>query len=164
MKNIILIGFMGSGKSTVAALLSKKLRVNCIETDKEVLARSHRNSIGEIFVKDGEMRFRELELEVASHLGDRKDVIISTGGGMVINKLCIDHLKQNGVVVYLETSFEVIEKRLNGDDTRPLFSDVNKARKLFQFRKHLYEEYEDIRITTDNQTAEEITNSILEKI
>lgn len=164
MKNIILIGFMGSGKSTVAALLSKKLRVNCIETDKEVLARSHRKSIGEIFAKDGEMWFRELELEVASHLGDKKDVVISTGGGMVVNKICIDHLKQNGVVIYLETSFEVIAKRLKGDDTRPLFSDVNKAKKLFQFRKHLYEEYADIRINTDKLTAEEITNSIMNKI
>ncbi|MFZ2025976.1 MAG: shikimate kinase [Microgenomates group bacterium] len=164
MKNIVLIGFMGSGKSTVADLLSKKLQRNCIETDAVVLANSQRKSIGEIFAKDGEMRFRELELEVSSHLGDRKDVVISTGGGMVINKLCIDYLKQNGVVIYLETSFEVIEKRLKGDNTRPLFSDVKKARKLFQFRKHLYEEYEDFRITTDNQTAEEITNSILKKI
>lgn len=164
MKNIVLIGFMGSGKSTVAALVSKKLCVNCIETDKEVLARSHRKSIGEIFVKDGEMRFRELELEVSSHLGDRKDVIISTGGGMVINKLCIDYLKQNGVVIYLETSFEVIKKRLKGDNTRPLFSDLKKAKKLFQFRKHLYEEYADICITTDKLTEEEITNIILEKL
>lgn len=164
MKNIVLIGFMGSGKSTVAEMLSKKLQRRRIETDGEVLVSSKRKSIADIFAQDGEMAFRELELKIASSLKDVNDTVISTGGGMVVNKLCIDYLKRNGIIVYLETSFEAIEKRLEGDDTRPLFSDLDKARKLFGFRKHLYEEYADIRITTDNQTAEEITNSIMEQI
>lgn len=164
MKNIVLIGFMGSGKSTVAGLLSQKLEKDLVETDMMVVARSGRNSIKDIFAMDGEIRFRELELKSAHDLSNRSGAVISTGGGMVINKLCMDYLKQNGVVIYLETQFDVIEKRLKGDNTRPLFSDLDKARKLFGFRKHLYEEYADIRITTDNQTAEEITNSIMEQI
>lgn len=164
MKNVVLIGFMGSGKSTVAGLLSKKLEKDLVETDTMVVARSGRDSVKDIFAMDGEIRFRELELRSAHDLSNRNGIVISTGGGMVINKLCMDYLKQNGVVVYLETQFDVIEKRLKGDDTRPLFSDVDKARKLFQFRTHLYEEYADIRVKTDRRTVAEITNIILKKI
>ena len=83
---------------------------------------------------------------------------------MVINKLCIDYLKQNGLVIYLDTSFEEILMRLEGDNTRPLFENKQKAKKLFQFRKNLYKRYADIIVKTDKKSIGEITNLILKKI
>lgn len=162
--NIILIGFMGSGKSSVARKLAQKLNYKNQETDESVLIRSGRKSITELFKLDGEIVFREMELTIAKKMSGEKNAVISTGGGMVINKLCIDYFKQNGIVVYLQTSFEEIVKRLAGDETRPLFKDKLVAHTLFKFRKHLYEEYADITIKTDKLSVDEITNSVIEKI
>jgi shikimate kinase len=162
--NIILIGFMGSGKSSVAQALSKAMNHVHIETDKQVLELSGRESINDIFLLDGENTFRELEICVAKKLKNTDHSVISTGGGMVINRLCIDYLKKNGKIVYLQTSFGEIEKRLKGDESRPLFKDIAKARKLFQFRQHLYGEYADVLVDTDLKSVDEITNIILKKI
>ncbi|MFH0772974.1 MAG: shikimate kinase [bacterium] len=162
--NIILIGFMGSGKSSVAHKLAQKLKCSHIETDLSILNKSGRKSIKEIFLLDGEIRFREMEIEVAKKMSAEKNVVISTGGGMVINKICIDYLKQNGKAIFLSTSFEEITRRLQGDDSRPLFVDRKAARKLFKFRKKLYEHYADIRVSTDNRSVDEIINIILKKI
>jgi shikimate kinase len=162
--NIILIGFMGSGKSSIAMELSKRMNYMHIETDRQVLKLSRRDSINDIFLLDGECVFRELEIEVAKKLQDKDKCIVSTGGGMVINKLSIDYLKKNGKVVYLQTSFGEVEKRLKDDVSRPLFKDKMKAQKLFQFRKHLYEEYADVVVDTDAKSIDEITNIIIQKI
>jgi len=164
MKNIILIGFMGSGKSSVASELAKKMQLAQLETDKLVLSFSKRKSISEIFSLDGEIQFRELELIAAKKLSKKKNSIISTGGGMVINKLCIDHLKKNGTVVFLQTTFDVIVKRLEGDTTRPLFINKDKAKKLFLFRENLYKEYADITVNTNLLSVGQITNLIFSKL
>ena len=162
--NIILIGFMGSGKSTIAHLLSKMLEFSHIETDELVLSRSQRKSITDIFALDGETRFRELEIAVAKSLISKKNTVISTGGGMVLNKICIDYLKENGTVIYLNTSFSEIEARLQGDDTRPLFRNRLNAQKLFQFRKALYSQYAQITVKTDSLSIDNIIKIILKKI
>lgn len=162
--NIIFIGFMGSGKSSIGEALAKKLKHNLLETDALVLAQSGRNSIKEIFSRDGELRFREMEIAIAKKLGEEKNAVISTGGGMIINKICVDYLKQSGIVIYLCTSFEEITKRLEGDKTRPLFKDRLDAKKLFQFRIKLYREYADITVKTNTLSVDEIINIILKKI
>ncbi len=159
--NIILIGFMGSGKSSLAELLSRKMHHKHIETDELVLAISKRKSIKDIFSLDGELQFRELEIKVAKKMSNINNCIISTGGGMVMNKICIDYLKKQGKVIYLETSFEEIERRLKDDDTRPLFSDKKRARELFMFRENLYSKYADIIVSTDGKSLEEVTNCII---
>jgi shikimate kinase len=161
---IVLIGFMGAGKSSVAAELAKKLQLQYIETDALVLAKSGKSSISQVFSQDGEVCFRELEMEVAKALSKQDNVVISTGGGMVQNKLCIDYLRQNGLVIYLSATFSEIEKRLRGDTTRPLFLDKTKANELYKFRKQLYEMYADMIITTDKRSISEITNLIVKKI
>lgn len=162
--NIILIGFMGSGKSSVARELSIKMNYEHIETDQQTLELSKRNSINDIFLLDGECVFRELEVQVAKSLQAKDRCVISTGGGMVINKLCIDYLKKNGKVVYLQTSFNEVQKRLRDDVSRPLFKDKINAQKLFQFRKHLYKEYADVVINTDTKPIDEITSIIIKII
>jgi len=162
--NIILIGFMGSGKSSVAEALSRKLKRRHIETDSSILEQSGRSSIKELFLLDGEMRFREMEIEIAKEIGAKSDAIISTGGGIVINKICIDYLKRNGKVIFLSTSFAEIVRRLQGDDSRPLFADKEAAQQLFTFRKRLYKQYANVTVDTDDRSIDEIINIILKKI
>ena len=132
---ISLIGFMGSGKTSVAKVLARKLNLKNIEMDDLVLKKSKRQSIPEIFSKDGEAHFREIEIEVARDLRTEKDKIISTGGGVIMNKITIDYLKENGKIIFLKTSFKTILDRLINDVSRPLFKDKSKARKLFLFRE-----------------------------
>lgn len=159
----ILIGFMGAGKSTVAKLLAKKLNYSLIEMDEIVLKKSKRKSINEIFQKDGELYFRELEIAVAKDLKDKDKVVISTGGGVVINKIILDYLKKGGKTIYLKTSFSEILKRLKNCQGRPLFKDKKLAKKLFNFRKYLYQEYADLIVETDKKSVEEIIYEIISK-
>jgi len=157
---IVLIGFMGSGKTTVAKLMSSKLNLKTIEMDDLVVKKSGRRSVSEIFFQNGETRFRELEIEVAKEIRNKDEVIVSTGGGAVMNKIIIDYLKEKGKIIFLKTSFKTIKKRLKNSHDRPLFKDRNKARELFDFRQKLYEEYADFIIKTDNKTLEEVFKNI----
>lgn len=162
---IALIGFMGSGKTEVGSLLARKLGKNYIEMDFLVLQKSEEISINEIFRKHGEPHFRALEISVSEDLVHEKNAVIATGGGVVLNKSIIDNLKEeDGRIVYLHASFENICKRLEGDTTRPLFTDKNKANELYEIRKPLYESYADITIKTESKTIEEVTNEIIDSL
>lgn len=159
--NIILIGFMGSGKSTVGRLLAQRQSREHIEMDDLILYRSGRSSISEIFAQDGEIRFREFEMEIAKEVSNKKNNIISSGGGVVMNKINIDYLKMSGSVVYLKTSFHELEKRLEGDSSRPLFQNKAKARELYDMRSVLYETYADHVVKTDNKSLAEVVTSVI---
>jgi len=157
---IILIGFMGSGKTTVASILAKKLNLEVIEMD-DLIIKKFGKSINQIFNQDGEERFREMEIEVSKSLISKDECIISSGGGIVMNKINIDFLRKNGKIVFLKTSFSEIEKRLKDINDRPLFRDKKIVRKLFTFRKRLYEEYADLIINTDKKSVEKIAYEII---
>ncbi|GIW63340.1 MAG: shikimate kinase [Patescibacteria group bacterium] len=159
--SISLIGFMGSGKTTIAKLLSKRLNKKIIEMDQLVLDKTSYNDINEIFTKKGELYFRELEIKTAKSIKDLKNKVISTGGGVVMNKIIIDYLKQNSLIFYLKTKFNTIKTRLIKDTSRPLFKDIKTAKQLFKLRTPLYEYYSDYQITTDNKTPNQITNEII---
>lgn len=161
---IILIGFMGSGKTTIAKALCEKLSLSYIETDSLVLKKSQRKSINEIFEKDKEPAFRLLEIETSKNLSSKNNCVISTGGGMIMNKVNIDYLRIGGKVLYLETSFEEIKKRLKSVTDRPLFKNIAKAQKLYNFRTKLYKEYADFVVRTDNKTVDTICNEIIQLV
>ena len=160
---IILIGFMGSGKTTVANILAKKLNLEVIEMDQLILTKSGRNSISEIFSLDGERHFRNLETIAVKEISELNNAIISTGGGIVMKKRNLEHLK-NGTIFFLKTSFEILEKRLRKDDTRPLFKDKIKAKKLFNLRKNIYEKWADQTILTDKKSIDEVVNNLLKNL
>ena len=160
---IILIGFMGSGKTTVANILAKKLNLEVIEMDQLILTKSGRNSISEIFSLDGERHFRNLETIAVKEISELNNAIISTGGGIVMKKRNLEHLK-NGTIFFLKTSFEILEKRLRKDDTRPLFKDKIKAKKLFNLRKNIYEKWADHTILTDKKSIDEVVNNLLKNL
>ncbi len=154
---------MGSGKTTVANILAKKLNLEVIEMDQLILTKSGRNSISEIFSLDGERHFRNLETIAVKEISELNNAIISTGGGIVMKKRNLEHLK-NGTIFFLKTSFEILEKRLRKDDTRPLFKDKIKAKKLFNLRKNIYEKWADHTILTNKKSIDEVANNLLKNL
>ena len=154
---------MGSGKTTVANILAKKLNLEVIEMDQLILTKSGRNSISEIFSLDGERHFRNLETITIKEISELNNAIISTGGGIVMKKRNLEHLK-NGTIFFLKTSFEILEKRLRKDDTRPLFKDKIKAKKLFNLRKNIYEKWADHTILTNKKSIDEVANNLLKNL
>ena len=156
---------MGAGKSTIAARLSVMLGVPVREMDDGIVARSGLSSIPEIFEKHGEPFFRELESEEAATLADSRDVVISTGGGVIGRPKNMDLLRQNGaVVVFLRSSFETVAARNAGLETRPLFRDGTKARELFATRAPVYEQWADITVDTDGKLPEALCAEILSRL
>jgi shikimate kinase len=162
--NIILIGFMGAGKTSLAKILAQKLDFKNVDMDKIIIERSGRKSDVEIFEKDGELAFREFEILVANEVKDEQNYVISTGGGIVMNKINIDYLKKNGVVVFLKNTFETSEKRISKHNPPPLFRDLKKAKELYDLRFPLYNYYADIIIETDNKPLDIISEEIIKKI
>ncbi len=157
---LILIGFMGSGKTTVGQFLAKKLNLELIEMDDLIIKKAGK-SIKKIFNEDGEAQFRELETQVSKSLMNKNDCVISTGGGIVMNKINIDFLKNNGKIIFLKASFFEIEKRLIGDNLRPLFKNKKSAKKIFNIRQKLYEECADLIVDTDEKSVEKISYEII---
>lgn len=159
---IVLIGFMGSGKTSVTEVLAKKLGLKSIDMDELVLKLSRFKSINEIFEKKGENSFRSMELVVARTLVDTDNVVISTGGGVVVSKQTMDSLSKNSVVIYLRLRFDNASKRVSQKKIRPpLFQDINQAKKLFDKREPLYASYADIIVNTDNRDLNEVLESII---
>jgi len=166
--NIILIGFMATGKTTVGEILSKKLNKRFIETDK-IIEQKAGKEIPKIFSEDGEIKFRELEMAVCKELSECRNVIISTGGGVVLNKLNIDYLKQNGYIVLIESTAEDIYKRIliDGKEKRPLLNKpdpFDEIKKLLSYRKPFYNAAAEFRVTTYNKVPEQIADEIIELI
>lgn len=159
--NIALIGFMGSGKSSVGKTLAKELHIDYISMDEEILKESKLDSINQIFEKHGELKFRELEINTAKMLPNLDNIVIDTGGGVVENKIIIDYLKKNSKIIYLKTPFETIKNRLKDDKTRPLFNSLKQAEELYNFRKPLYKRYSDYNVNTYRKQPEEIACEIL---
>lgn len=154
---IYFIGLPGSGKSTVAKLLSNKLNYKFIDMDKAIEARCNK-TINDIFKDDGEVYFRNVESKVLNDLNNISNVVIACGGG-IVEKNPKSNFK--GLVIFLTTPLEIIEERLANDSTRPLMKN-NSIYELAKKRNKLYEDISDI--TIKNLNLEETVDLILEKI
>jgi len=165
MKNVVLTGFMGTGKTAVGRELSRLLRMDLVDVDTEV-ERSQRMTINEIFKQFGEPRFREIETKMIQELSERKGIIISTGGGAVLKQENMDALRKQGVIICLMASPETILKRTAHNSNRPLLKvedPFGKIQELLNYRKPFYEKA-DIIIDTEGKTPREIAGQIIEKI
>ncbi|MDO8746888.1 MAG: shikimate kinase [Thermodesulfovibrionales bacterium] len=165
MKNIVLTGFMGTGKSEVSKELAKVLGWKAIDVDTEI-EKSQNMKITGIFKQFGEQGFRDIETELIKKLSKNKNVIISTGGGAVLRQENMDALRENGVVICLTATPETILKRISNNNDRPLLqvkNPLNKIKELLEFRMPYYEKA-DIMIDTENKTPLEIAEKIIEKI
>ena len=163
--NLILIGFMGSGKTSVGKLLAKELGYQFGDTDDMIEAQEGM-TVGKIFSRHGEELFRDLEttLLLAINSSLRKTVL-STGGGMPINDRNIKLLRNMGQVIYLRASQATIIERVSGDTKRPLLKGNNlkeTVEKLLTPRILYYERAADIIIDTDDFLVKDIVEKILE--
>ena len=165
--SIALIGFMGMGKTVVGKLLAEKLGKEFIELDAIIEKKAGR-SIPEIFRKDGEIGFRELEIAVTKDVAKEMNAVIACGGGIVLNTINIDRLRKQCIIICLAASPQVIIKRTSGDTgERPLLAVPDRARQikeLLKFRKPFYERLADITINTSRISAESVVESIMEKL
>ena len=162
-KNIVLIGFMGSGKTTLGLKLSYLLRMPVEDTDK-LIERQEGRSIAQIFADDGEAYFRELETEMLLKCGEQKyERILSVGGGTPVNPVNRSLLHKCGTVVYLRVSPEVVYERLKNDTTRPLLQcedPLGRIRELLAVRDAIYTECADIILDVDNRYSDELAEEL----
>ena len=165
--NIALIGFMGTGKTAVGQALAKKLGRRFVELDSLIEQKAGK-SIPEIFQQDGEIAFRDFEIEITKEIARQKYSVIACGGGLVLNKINIDRLKESAVVVYLTASPRVILKRVSSEKgQRPLLEVDNPTltiRELLRFRKPFYERAADIKIDTSKLDISSVIKQIIDKI
>ena len=162
---IVLIGFMGSGKTAISQELGKQLNLPTIDMD-DLIEQKAGMTTPEIFDKFGEKRFRELETEVAKELGKKSNIIIATGGGVIVNGINVKYLRNNGgKIIYLQTTFDEITKRVQKHNRpRPLFASLDKAKKLFILRLEKYKNFSDFIVTTDNKNVSAISDEIINNI
>lgn len=126
-KHIFLIGFMGSGKSTIGALLAERLGLPFIDSDKEIEKKTGK-SINAIFSADGEAAFREMEMEFLKELESRKPSVVAVGGGLPSIEGSLELMHQIGIVIYLNTSLLTLLQRLRAEkEQRPLLKDLSDS-------------------------------------
>lgn len=163
IKNIVLIGMRGSGKTTIAKILSKKLCREYIDIDK-LIVKKNGFSIPEIVEKNGWDYFRIEESKIVKEVSLLSGKIISTGGGVVLKQENISALKQNGIIIFLKASPEILFKRIGFDQNRPsLTSDenpLNELKNVLKQRINLYEKASEISIDTNNLTLNQISEKI----
>ena len=161
--NIVLIGFMGCGKTSVGGKLSRAFQYQFLDTD-QLLEEEFGCSISEFFAREGESAFRVRETELLRRLaGELTGTVLSTGGGMPLRAENAALLKQIGTVIYLKTSCRTTVERLRGDTTRPLLAGDNteqKVEKLLAERMPLYTAAADYVIETDDRSFYEIIHEI----
>ncbi len=161
-KNIVLIGFMGVGKSLAAKHLAAKLKWPVVSTDEMIVAKEGK-SIAKIFQDSGESYFRQVEAHIVKAIADKDNVIIDCGGGVALNPQNLELLKKNGIVFYLSACPEEIYKNVKDQTNRPLLNTPdpkNKIKELLQARRPFYEKADYV-IDADGKTGEQLCVDIL---
>ncbi len=163
MKRIVLMGFMGAGKTTVGRELAKSLNVEFIDTDERI-EREQGRKISDIFAEDGENAFRNMETELLKRLQESdEEFVLSIGGGMPVREENRKLLRSIGEVIYLKTSKEEILRRVSGDTNRPLLQGgalEEKVERLMKARVHIYVETSHRSVVTDGKTVKKIIEEI----
>lgn len=163
LKNIILIGFMGAGKTTLGRQLAKQLGVPFVDTDERI-EQGQGRKISDMFDKEGEAYFRRLETEQLEELAAiKKRRVISVGGGLPVQEQNHALLKELGRTVYLKAEKETLIQRLSGDTSRPLLKGgglEEKIDRLMSERGHIYEMVADVTVHTDHMGLLETVRAI----
>lgn len=163
-KNIVLIGYMGTGKSSVGLSLASALSASFIDTDL-VIERKMQMTVKELFQVRGEEAFRAMETELLKEYeSNLSHAVVSTGGGMPLQEKNRKLLHQIGDVVFLKTSKEVTYQRLKHDTTRPLLQCENPLEaieQMLKIREPIYEACANFVVVTDGKSLEDLVNEIL---
>lgn len=166
MLRIAIIGLPGSGKSTLGRLIAKRLRIGFTDSDL-VIEQRLGCSIREYFERNGETAFRVIEQEVIDELTQRGDCLISTGGGVILQKSNRENLKDRCKTVYLQCTPEEIYRRLRHDQNRPLLqvdNPLQKLQELYTVRDPLYREVAHFVIQTGKPSVSSVVNIILAQL
>lgn len=165
MKNIVLVGFMGTGKSAVARQLAKDLGKKYISLDEEIVEREGR-PINDIFSNEGEPYFRQVEKEIVEEFSKKTDLVIDTGGGVVLDNDNMNNLKSSSMVVCLWATPETIYERTQKQSHRPLLKvedPMGRIRDLLEYRRPFYQKAE-VHIDTDVLSIPEIVEEVKKHI
>jgi len=163
MKNIVLVGFMGTGKTVTAKLLAKRLKLSYISID-DLIEKKEKRLISEIFEKDGEEYFRNIESETIKEISQRKNIVIDAGGGAVIKEENISNLKKNGIIICLKASPDVILARTKTQSHRPLLKVADLEKKVMELLacRAVYYAKADFTIDTSGLAPDEVAKKIEE--
>ena len=166
MENVFLIGFMGSGKSTIASYLAENFGMEIIDMDQLIVDREGM-AIPDIFAQKGELYFRDVETSLLIEIQGEQNKVVSCGGGVVLREKNIQAMKKSGQVVLLNAKPETILERVKDDDNRPLLrgnKNVQFIRDMMEKRQPKYEAAADLVIHTDGKSADEICKEIISKV
>jgi len=164
MKNVVMVGMPGSGKSTIGVILAKSLGFDFVDTDL-VICKREGKKLQEIIDTEGLEKFLEIEQQVGEEISPVNSVV-ATGGSMILSDEAMKNLKKDGIVVYVEVSLKILKKRITNMKTRGIaFKKGETLEDIFRVRTPLYEKYADITITADENTVpEDCVNQIVERI
>lgn len=161
--NIVLIGYRGTGKSTVGRLLAARLGRTLVSTDAEVVKRANR-TIPEIVAHEGWEYFRDLESNICRELANRDQLVIDTGGGVILHPQNVEALKKNGTLFWLTASVETITKRIGKDNQRPSLtgakSFVEEIQEVLRERMPKYRAAADHVIATDGRSVDQLVETL----
>ena len=163
---IVLIGFMGAGKSTVSEYLSRKYNMDTVEMD-QIIAEREKMSISDIFSVHGEEYFRDLETNLLIEMQAKTNTVISCGGGVPMRERNVKEMKKNGCVVLLTAAPETILERVKDSHDRPLLEGnktVSYISELMEKRREKYEAAADLIIETDEKSTQEICEELVQKM
>lgn len=165
LKNIVLTGFMGTGKTAVGRELARLTGFKLVEIDAEI-EKTAGITISEIFKRFGEPHFRDVETEEIKKVSTGKNLVISTGGGAVLRKENMDALRENGIIFCLWAAPETILKRTSDTNERPLLQVADPLKTITELlsRRRPYYEKADMMIDTEGKNPAEIAEEILEKM
>ena len=165
--NIVLIGFMGTGKTAVGLVLSQRLNRPLIEVD-ETIEKIAGKTIPDIFQDDGEIHFRELEIEAIRTAAKGEKQVIACGGGAVLNTINIERLRLTAVIINLTAAPKIILKRTAKENgSRPLLDveqPLERIKELSKFRKPFYERAADITINTSKSSIDSAADKIIDRL
>lgn len=166
MTNIFLIGFMGTGKSAISKYLGDNYNMNIFEMD-ETIEQRQGMSISDIFAKNGEEYFRNLETELLKEIAGKENCVVSCGGGTPLRDENVHIMKEGGKVILLSARPETIYERVKDSHNRPLIENnksVEYIAELLKKRQSKYEAAADCVVITDGRTKEDIAEEIMQKI
>jgi shikimate kinase len=162
MNNIYLVGFMGTGKTTVGKFLARKMRREFIEMDRTI-EKNEKQTIRNIFKAKGETYFRKLENKLLKKVSRKNKLVISCGGGVICNKENAEIMRNTGIIVNLTAPASVIWERIKKTKRRPLLDVANplkRIQQLLRYRKPYYRKAHYF-INTKNKTPQKIANEII---
>jgi shikimate kinase len=159
---VFFVGFMGAGKTTVARRLARLVRLSCVDLDA-FLERREGKTCAEIFAESGEDGFRDIETDVLIHFAYETDpMIVSCGGGIIKRSRNRQILRDTGFVIYLQVDADEAAVRIGDASSRPMFKNIEVARRTNEERKPLYLEVADAWVRTSRKSVWQITNEVEE--